>query len=391
MFDVIVAGLGPAGSSAAYDLAKRGFKVLGLDKETFPRYKSCGGCISTKIERILDFPIDEAIDDTVYGATFTYKSERKIDIISDRPVGHNVMRDKFDYFLVKKAIEAGVQVLEGRRVTNVTDSGERVTVKCANGESFSAKFLIGADGAAGFVGRSHFGLDPKQVAVSVTAEVPYDRDSAGCKGRLFIDFGSVPYGYAWVFPKEKYLSAGIAGDVAKVGGRIKGYFDEFLRTHHSVKGLCTDDRIGWTVPVYYTGAPSSVKGRVALAGDTGHLVDPFLGEGIYFAIRTAKGAAGVIAGCLQNGTSDLTPYQAWLEKEIIPEFRSAEKLSDLVYTHPRLWYSIVEKDPELMLRYYDVIRGLESCDSFYSWVHGKVRSKPWKMLRRWVESRFLPS
>ena len=236
---------------------------------------SCGGCISTKTERILDFSIDEAIDDTVYGATFTYKSDRKIDIISDRPVGHNVMRDKFDHFLVNKAREAGAEVLEGRRVTNVTDSGDRVTVKCANGESFSAKFLIGADGAAGFVGRTHFGLDPKQVAVSVTAEVPYDRDSSGCKGRLFIDFGSVPYGYAWVFPKKKFLSAGIAGDAAKVGGQIKRYFDEFLRTHPSLKGLSADERVGWIVPIYYTGAPSYVKGRVALAGDTGHLVDPF--------------------------------------------------------------------------------------------------------------------
>lgn len=391
MYDVIVAGLGPAGSTAAYTLASKGLKVLGLDKETFPRYKSCGGCISTKIEKILDFDIKEVVEETIAGATFTYKSERALDIISDRALGYNVMRDRFDHHLMKKAKEAGAEVVEGKRVTGVVDDGGSVTVKCADGSSYKGRFLVGADGASGVVGRSYFGLNPKEVAVSVTAEVPYDRACAGYKGKLFIDFGCVPYGYAWIFPKEKYLSAGIAGDTAKIHGKIKDYFSAFLATHEALKGLKVDERVGWTVPIYYTGAPSSVKGRVLLAGDTGHLVDPFLGEGIYYAIRTAKGAASVIIESMDKGSSDLSAYQGWLEREILPEFKSAERLSDLVYNHPRLWYSIIEKDPDIMMRFYNVIRGEETCDSFYEWVFSKIRSKPWKVLRRWIESRFLPA
>ena len=117
MHDVIVVGLGPAGSTAAYELASSGLRVLALDKEKFPRYKSCGGCISTKIERELDFDISGAVEDTVYGATFTYKSGRPVDIMSDRPVGYNVMRDRFDNLLVGKAREAGAEVIDGCRVT----------------------------------------------------------------------------------------------------------------------------------------------------------------------------------------------------------------------------------------------------------------------------------
>ncbi len=391
MYDAVVVGLGPAGSTAAYTLASLGLSVLALDKETFPRYKSCGGCISTKIERILDFDISDVFEDTVYGATFTYKSDRPIDIISDRPVGHNVMRDRFDERLVLKAKEAGAKIIEGCRVTGLVDEGPTVAVRCATGETFKARFVIGADGSSGFTGREYFGLNPRECAVSITAEVPYSREILNVSGKLFIDFGGIPYGYGWIFPKKNFLSVGIAGDAVKVGGRVKEYFNSFIKTHEILKGLKIDEKAGWTVPVFYSGAAAAIKGRVMLAGDTGHLVDPFLGEGIYYAIRTGKAAAETVAGCVNSGGAGLGAYQTWLEKEIYPEFKSAEKLSDLVYNHPRLWYSIVEKDPGIMLRFYNVIRGEDDCESFYNNIYKTVSSKPWKILRRWVESRFLPS
>jgi geranylgeranyl reductase family protein len=390
MYDAIVVGLGPAGSTAVYTLAKAGLKVLGIDKARFPRYKSCGGCISTKIERILDFSIADTIEQTVYGATFTYKSERAMDILSERAVGHNVMRNTFDTLLLSKAKEAGAEVVEGVRVTSAADNGSTVSVTTADGRSFTGRVLVGADGASGVIGRELFGLNPKEAAVSITAEVPYDRVKTDYGRKLFIDFGGIPYGYSWIFPKKEYLSVGIAGDAAKVGGRIKEHFNSFAGTHAVLKGLNIDERTGWTVPIYYDGAPC-VKGRVLLVGDTGHLVDPFLGEGIFYAIRTAKAAAEAIIDTMTGRTKvDLAPYQAWLEKEIYPEFKAAGKLSDLVYNHPRLWYSILEKDPDIMQRFYNVIRGEEDSDSFYNWVYGKIRSRPWKVLRRWIDSRFLP-
>lgn len=390
MYDAIVVGLGPAGSTACRELAKAGLSVLGVDKEKFPRYKSCGGCISTKIERILDFDISAAIEERVSGATYTYKSGRTMDILSDRPVGYNVMRDTFDNLLLSKAKEAGAEIIEGVRVVRAVDNGGSVAVGLADGRSFGAKVLVGADGSSGFLGRELFGLNPKEAAVSITAEVPLPRSARDYSGKLFIDFGGVPYGYGWIFPKENFLSVGIAGDALKVGGRIKDYFNEFVNSHEALRGLDLGNRAGWTVPIYYDGASPSVRGRVLLTGDTGHLVDPFLGEGIYYAIRTAKSAASVIIDSI-GGRGSLSVYQEWLEREVHPEFKSAGKLADLVYNHPRLWYSILEKDPDIMLRFYDVIRGEQECAAFYEWVLSKVASKPWKILRRWIESRMLPS
>lgn len=391
VFDAIVVGLGPAGSSAAYTLAKAGHDVLAVDKDRFPRYKSCGGCMSVKVPAMLGFSVAEAVEDTALGAVFTYKSARPVEIFSTRPVGHNVMRDKFDALLASKAREAGASVIEGKRAAAICEEEDGVTLSCADGALYKARFLIGADGASGFIGRRYFGLNPKECAVSITAEVPYATGTSlkDYSGRLFIDFGGVPSGYGWIFPKEKCLSVGIAGDAVKTNGRIKDYFRAFVESHGVLNGLSIGKTAGWTVPSYYEAAPVLVKSRTLLAGDSGHLVDPFLGEGIYYAIKTGVKAAGAVRLRLSGLAADLSAYQEWLEKELYPELRACGRLSSLVYSHPRLWYSIIEKEPEIMQRYYNVIRGEEGAGSFHDWVFNRVAKKPWKLIRRWVESASL--
>ncbi len=389
MYDVIVIGLGPAGSTAAYTLASKGIKTLGIDKDFFPRDKPCGGCVSLKIHNTLDFDVSAAHEKVVYGGVFTYKSDRPVEINDSRPIGHNVMRDVFDDLLLQKAKEAGAETIEGCRVTSIENNGRSVNVKCEDGRTWNARFVVGADGASGFVGREYFGLSPKKCAVSITAEAAYDKGGFKHEGKQFIDFGGVPFGYAWVFPKKDCLSIGIASDSIRAGKEIKKYFDAFASTHPAVKGLNLTRRRGWTVPTYYGGI-KSVKGRVILVGDTGHLVDPFLGEGIYYAAKTGKAGAEAIAGCIEAGSSEPASYQSWLETELVPEFTAADKLSKIIYTHPRLWYGILETEPQLMLRYYNVIRGEEDGTTFFNWVYGRIKSKPWKLLRSWIGSRSLP-
>lgn len=395
MFDAIVVGLGPAGSTAAYYLASAGLSVLAIDKARFPRYKSCGGCVSAKVTRILDFDISETVEQIVSGISFTYKYARPVDVMSDKPIGFNVCRDKFDHFLVKKAVAAGAQIIEGLRVNSLSDDGRRVTARCDDGRDFSAAFLIGADGASGVVGRGYFGFNPRECAVSITSEIPYERSSLkGIDNKVITEFGSIPFGYGWIFPKKNCLSIGVAADTAKantaIRANIKRYFNEFVSRHELLKDLNINARDGWMVPVHYTNSPQAVKGRVLIAGDTGHLVDPFLGEGIYYATLTGKTAGETVISCIRRGTSDLSQYQAWLEKELYPEFKAAGKLSDLVYAHPRLWYSVIEKEPDIIRRFYNVIRGDERFESYYSWVHASIKGKPLRALRRWIESRFLP-
>jgi geranylgeranyl reductase family protein len=383
MNDVIVVGLGPAGATAALRLASMGYKVVALDKESFPRSKSCGGCVSAKIDAIKDFDFSHIVESTVTGAIFSLKGSKSIDIRSDNVVGYNISRTVFDALLVEKAREAGATILEGRRVKDFIATSGSVTVITDTGEAFKGKFLVCADGSAGGVARQYFGFDPTHGAVALTAEVPCDASLIEeLKGKLFIDLGSVPHGYAWVFPKKKHLSVGVAGDIRRMTGRkLRDTFEAFTRDHSVLKDFVIDESIGCTLPFFYKGMPSVTKGRVLAVGDAGHLVDPFLGEGIYFAIRSAQIAAEAIDGCLSKKTNTLAHYSDWVRGDIARDFLALEKLGKLIYSYPRLWFAMVERNPDIMLRYFDVIRGELRAEEFYKWVFSKVKKKPWKLIR----------
>jgi geranylgeranyl reductase family protein len=392
MYDVIVVGLGPAGSTAAYHLAEKGLKVLALDKATFPRNKSCGGCISKKIERILDFDISEVLEDTVYGSILTYRLQRALHIMSDRPLAGNVRRDRFDHFLVEKAKRAGAEVLEGRRVDRVdggqVDVNGPVTVRCGTGEVFKGRVLVAADGALGKMSRDFFGMNHRNATLSMAADIPYER-AEELSGKIFLDFGDYPYGYAWIFPKKRLLSVGVTGDTRKYGGDIKEFFDSFVSNHYILKDLEVEKREGWTMPLFFKGKEetSMVKGRALLIGDAGHLVDPFLGEGIYYAVKSAQIAATVIHDGIVSGGLDLHSYNGLLKKEVYSELAAAAELSSLIYGDLKLWYHIIEKDPQVMHRYYDVLRGNDNYVNFYRWVSQKISARPWKVIQSWIESR----
>lgn len=390
-YDAIVVGLGPAGSTACHTLASRGLTVAGIDKERHPRHKSCGGCLSTKINGLFDFDISRLVEATVYGITFTYKYHRRLDIRSEQPIGHNVRRETFDLFLVEKARSAGADIIEGERVVDVADDGGCVSVTTADGTVLKAGFLIGADGASGLIGRKICKLDPRRAAVSITAEVPFTNAASGEPTDMeHVDFASIPHGYSWIFPKKDRLSIGLAIDSVKAGAEVKRYFSELVSRHPLLQGVAPQNIRGWTIPLHYNGATQAIKGRIILAGDTGHLVEPFMGEGIYYACLTGKAAARAVADTITLGKDGLAHYQAWLASEIYPEFIAARKLSEITYKYPQLWYSVLEKDPDVMRRFYEVIRGETGFRQFYAWVLNRVKTRPIKMFRMWVGARFLP-
>ena len=141
-YDVIVVGGGPGGSTAARLCSGAGLKTLILEKERLPRYKPCGGCLSSKTVRLLDFDLTPVIENTIYGAKFTYCSQDPFFIESKNPIAFLVMRDRFDQFLIDKALEAGTKILDGERVTKVEEGADGVDVESITGEKFRCQYLI---------------------------------------------------------------------------------------------------------------------------------------------------------------------------------------------------------------------------------------------------------
>ena len=150
-YDVIVVGAGPGGATAARLCAQTGFRTLLIEKEKFPRYKPCGGCLSPKTVRLLPFDLGSILENTIFNAKFTYCVKDPVSIKTDKPMAFMVMRERFDQFLIGKSLEEGVELLEGNRVIRVEERGDALEIELSKGEIFRCEYLIGADGPESLV------------------------------------------------------------------------------------------------------------------------------------------------------------------------------------------------------------------------------------------------
>ncbi len=367
-YDVIVTGLGPAGATAAYELSKKGFNVLAFDKQKHPRYKPCGGGLTAKIEKILEPDFKNVVERTIYRVNFTFKGTGDTRAVSSDPLVYMVMREVFDNFLVEKARAAGAEIHELEKVTHVEEGKDSVLVMTEK-NMYAAELLIGADGVNGIVARS-IGLKPKKrTAVLIESEVKVKEEAFNkVSDEILFDFGSIPYGYGWIFPKAGHLSLGVGG-LRKMIKNPRHYYSRFLSDQYLLDDIESERKFGYTIPIF-DGESKITSSRTMLAGDAAALVDPFLGEGIYYAIRSGQIAAEVAEDILQ-GNATTASYQERIAQETYPEFLYARKIGIVFYTFPKIGYDLLKRYPEFYQIIFDVVRGEASYEELWS----KMKSK----------------
>ena len=157
IFDVIVVGAGPAGSTAAKKCSDYGLETILIEKQSIPRVKPCGGGVSQKALNLIEAGVpDDLIEQRIKGIRLFSPSLRSVDLVAPKPIGITTRRDKFDAFLTQLAIKAGCQLIQADEVIDLLIEEEGVTCKLKSGQTFKGSIIIGADGANSVVAATSF-------------------------------------------------------------------------------------------------------------------------------------------------------------------------------------------------------------------------------------------
>ncbi len=288
-YDVIIAGSGPAGCSAAYFLSQAGQRVLILEKEeNLPRYKACGGGLSPRFLREqFALPFDTVAIDPVAAISYIYNHHISTIPLSPGAVGM-VMRADLDCYLQE---HCGAEVLRGSAVSAVRELDGRVEVETRDGRCFAARYLIGADGANSAVARAVGLRRGRILAAALEAEVCVPPEVARrFAGQMVFIFGEIHYGYLWIFAKNDHFSVGI-GALHPRPGELQKTLRKVMASYGiSIEGT---EIHGHPIPIYARRERISTA-RTLLAGDAAGLADPLSGEGIRFAIKSGRVAAEAV-------------------------------------------------------------------------------------------------
>jgi len=328
-FDVLIVGAGPAGSFAAERLARGGARVALLDGRPPGEPKACGGGVTSKALKAWPHLL-EAVGRTIDELDMYSPSGKRLHLKLDEPFAV-YSRIAFDTFLRERARDAGAHVFAEKMAgRGFKRTAEGWIVNTQSGKEFTAKWLVGADGANSPIAKKLAGPLPPaemEVAFGYRAPLPNDGNAA-----TVVAFLPKWVGYSWAFPRPDHISFGIATtqdafdhealDQLLWDFMVSYYEVERYRTwsasdrvpSHNRNGAMKlwkpsrvgDSSVAQQVRAELKKSAERYAARIpgleprtwdhrhacgdlwALLGDAAGFADPVTGEGIYYALRSAE-------------------------------------------------------------------------------------------------------
>ncbi len=335
MYDAVIIGAGPAGAYAGCLLTKAGLKVALVDRRRFPRDKLCGDLLTYKTIDLLQLVFSDnlfpKIDVMASHVLYQRQLTASFQLLS--PV-YAVRRLQFDAGLVTAAEQQGVDTYFGVSLHKVDLSRKEACLSDGNKLKYSA--LIGADGVLSRV-RKLAGLPKNAMGFCMEAYVPWSQlrnSERVCAGGIEIYYGDYPNGYGWIFPRVDSAAVGV-GNLAQgmsekeIFSRYRCFLaDVLLSGDIKPKGAYLPS--GTSVAL-----GTSSCSDLCLIGDAAGLIDPFTGEGIYYALLSAKAAANSIV-------SGRPVYQEYEQRmgQIVQMIQDTVRIRDRIYSPTVLKHSL---------------------------------------------------
>lgn len=338
MYDVIISGAGPAGSVCAEKLSNSGLSTLLLEKGPKPYEKPCGGSVNFHTWDALGYTAEEA---EKLAKNFGGREIRGVRLFSpslkyhsttipiNRKFSFSIEREKFDYFLFKKAKEAGATI-KMERVESIHENGKSIGV-VTNKSEYEARFLVGADGFNSVVAREtglRTSWPPNRVGACIRVMVSKPAQEIAPIKEFFL----VESGYGWAFPKFDQINIGY-GHLLSIRKSLKASWETFINRLRRYSlfniGEVQEKLESWCAPLTGPDWPNIARRNILLVGDAGGFVFPSNGEGLYLAVKSGKFAAQAILESVKGRTEPAKIYKEYC----IGKLKSQVDYSEILHKH----------------------------------------------------------
>lgn len=348
--DVLIVGAGPAGSAAAIQLARRGFRVVLADRASFPRDKPCGDYCDPGAVRVLAEL--GCLSDVLDGGRTAISTMRIVaqdgtEFTAPFPRGHGLLcaRLRLDAVLVAQAARNGAEIVERCHIDDARVLEDRVEIRSGRGQVLSGRLLIVADGMRSMTAR-RLGLYSELAGGRFTVGAYFAVSGARATGELHLGhgfycgvarFGNDLANVCMALPRDALRRQSPQHTFGRALERLPRLRDELIGARPVSAFRCSG-------PVGFR-ASKVVADCVMLAGDAAMQIDPMTGQGIFLALRSGSLAAETAAEALTGGDLSaraLAPYRRRRAEEFGRK-RTIARLLQYLALRPHLTPHLVSK------------------------------------------------